>query len=122
MTFREIREKIRNGEITTLFYRPAPEVPIHPSDQAKLLESLEEEEVLPAFKALGARQIEVFPYLSFPLQKEIIDQLSRPRVSYILNRLSSDDRTALFASFEEHDLPEYLELLSEQNKDATRDL
>lgn len=125
MNIREIRDRIRAGEVRALFSRDATTETIsqlHASDKAKLIDALDFEEALPAFTALDEEQVEVFPYLDLELQKALIDQLPRARVSNILNALSSDDRTALFASFEEDELPQYLALLNAENESTTHDL
>lgn len=124
MTFRAIRDKLRAGEVRAWFSRGnGDSIPVlHASDKAKLIEELDFEEALPAFEALGEEQIEVFPYLDLILQKALIDQLSAPRVSGILNSLSSDDRTALFSSFEDDELPRYLAFLNPENESTTHDL
>jgi magnesium transporter len=95
---------------------------LHASDMARILDAMEREEALPAFTALGDLQIEVFPYLSVELQRDLIDQLPKARVSAILNALSSDDRTALFYSFEDEELPQYLAFLNPENESTTNDL
>ncbi len=125
MNLREIRDRIRAGEVRALFTRDnaantAPQ--LHASDKAKLIDALDLEEALPAFTTLGVEQVEVFPYLDLELQKALIDQLPRARVSSILNALSSDDRTTLFASFEDDELPQYLALLNPENESTTHDL
>ena len=125
MTLREIRDRLRSAELTSLFSRSneaSEPAPLHASDKAKFIDALDLEEALPAFTSLGPEQIEVFPYLNIDLQKALIDQLPRRRVSEILNGLSSDDRTTLFSSFEEDDLPQYLAFLNAENKDSTHDL
>src|ERR1043165_4433955 len=125
MNLREIRDRIRAGEVRALFTRDSTVNTVrqlHASDKAKLIDTLDLEEALPAFTALGDAQIEVFPYLDLELQKALIDHLPRARVSSILNALSSDDRTALFASFEEDELPQYLALLNPENESTTNDL
>jgi magnesium transporter len=125
MNLREIRDRIRSGDVRTLFVRGGatgntPQ--LHASDKAKLIDSLELEEALQSFTALEDEQVEVFPYLDLDLQRALVDQLPRKRVSGILNALSSDDRTALFATFEEEELPQYLALLNPENESTTHDL
>ncbi|MBS1615009.1 MAG: magnesium transporter [Bacteroidetes bacterium] len=125
MNLREIRNRIRAGEVRALFARneaPHPAPQLHAVDKAELINSLGPDEILPAFAALGDEQLEVFPYLDLERQKELIDRLPRGRVSHILNSLSSDDRTALFASFDEEELPRYLALLNAENESTTNDL
>jgi magnesium transporter len=125
MNLGEIRDRLRSGELTALFAHSTEAgeaTPLHASDKAKLIDSLELEDALPAFTALGEEQVEVFPYLDIDLQKALIDQLPKAKVSSILNALSSDDRTALFASFEEEELPQYLAYLNAENQDTTHDL
>src|SRR6188768_736912 len=99
MTLREIRDKLRVGEVRALFVRGTNNVApqLHASDRARIIDTLELEEALPAFTELGDEQVEVFPYLDIALQKSLIDQLPAARVSGILNALSSDDRTTLFS-------------------------
>jgi magnesium transporter len=126
MNLREIRERIRLGDVRTLFIRQdaaGGTMPVlHASDKAKLIDTLDPDEALQAFATLGDEQVEVFPYLDLDLQRSLIDQLPRSRVSGILNGLSSDDRTALFSTFEEDELPQYLSLLNAENESSTHDL
>jgi len=124
MTFRELRDHFRARDMRSLFIRSAEEPPkqFHASDKAKLLDDLDIEEALPVFTALGADQLDVFPYLEFSLQKDLIDRLPRERVSSLLNSLSSDDRTTLFSQFEEDELPGYLTFLNAENKGTTNEL
>ena len=124
MTLQEIRDRLRAGEVRALFTRNGDNTSpqLHASDKARFIDALELEEALPAFTALGDEQTEVFPYLDVELQKALIDQLPRARVSGILNALSSDDRTALFSSFEEEDLPQYLAYLNAENESTTNNL
>jgi magnesium transporter len=122
MTFRAIRDKLRTGEVRAWFSRDNGDTVLHASDQAKLIDELDLEEALPTFMALGAEQIEVFPYLDLILQKALIDQLPSPVVSGILNALSSDDRTALFSTFDEDEVPRYLAFLNPENESTTHDL
>ena len=123
MTFREIRDRLRAGEVRALFGRGAEVTPqLHASDRARIIDAMELEEALPAFTELGHEQVEVFPYLDIALQKALIDQLPAARVSGILNALSSDDRTTLFSSFDEDELPRYLAFLNPENEISTHDL
>ncbi|MEO8785444.1 MAG: magnesium transporter [Chitinophagaceae bacterium] len=124
MTLRELKERFRSREMKSLFTRSVstPELPLHASDKAKIIEDMELEEALPAFADLGDEQLEVFPYLEIIRQRELIDELPAARVSSILNGLSSDDRTTLFASFDEEDLPRYLAFLNHENKGETNEL
>src|SRR5436305_1378902 len=99
LSLREIRNKIRKGDFSSLFSRTSniPQPPMHASDKARILENMPEEEHLASFAALGEEGIEVFPYLEEPFQKELLDKLPREQAAYILNNLNSDDRTSLFS-------------------------
>ncbi len=123
MNLQGIRDRFRNGDMRSIFTRSAgTSLKLHASDKARYIDELDLEEALPAFTALGDEQIEVFPYLDISLQRELIDQLPQQRVSSLLNALSSDDRTTLFSSFEEDELPQYLAFLNAENKGTTNEL
>jgi len=125
MKLRELKDKFRPSEMKSLFTRSVstPEVVVlHASDKAKIIEDLPLEEALPAFADLGEEQVEVFSYLEIVRQRELIDELPVARVSAILNGLSSDDRTTLFASFSDEELPRYLAFLNHENKGETNEL
>jgi magnesium transporter len=124
MTLREIKDRLRAGEVRALFLRGTTDVApqLHASDKARIIEALDLEEALPAFTELADEQVDVFPYLDLAVQKAIIDQLPAAQVSAILNALSSDDRTTLFSFFDEEELPQYLAFLNPENEITTHDL
>ena len=92
---------------------------IHPSEVAKLFISIPAEKAIDAFKSFQtAQEIAVFPYLDNQLQKKVIRSLTKSRAAYILNALSSDDRTIFYSTLKGLELSNFLDFLTAPNKDA----
>jgi magnesium transporter len=99
MNFKDIGNKIVNGDFIDLFNFKRGEKTIHPAEIANILHDLPVTNALKGFNTLPANtQIKVFPYLDMPLQQRIIRKLTPARAGYILNALSSDDRATFFSS------------------------
>ena len=117
--FKEIRKKLLAGDFSGLFRisKDKGSSFIHPSEVAKLFISIPVEKAIEAFKSFQTEQeVSVFPYLDNRLQKKVIGTLPKARVSYILNALSSDDRTIFYSSLKGVELSNFLEFLNEPNK------
>ncbi len=119
--FKEIRKKLLAGDFSGLFRisKDNGNSFIHPSEVAKLFISIPAEKAIEAFKSFQAEQeVSVFPYLDNQLQKKVIGSLPKVRAVYILNALSSDDRTIFYSSLKGVELSSFLEFLNEPNKTA----
>lgn len=96
---------------------------IHPSEVAKLFNELPLDSAIHAFQSFPSKkQVIVFSYLDILLQKKILRGLSKERATYILNKLSSDDRVNLINSYKGVERSHILELLEDKNKKATHDM
>ncbi len=119
--FKEIRTKLLAGDFSGLFRltKEKGNSFIHPSEVAKLFISIPSDKAIEAFKSFQAEQeVAVFPYLDNQLQKKVISSLTKPRATYILNELRSDDRAIFFSSLKGVELSNFLEFLNEPNKSA----
>lgn len=73
---------------------------IYPSDVAKLFNELPFDVGINSFKNFPIKkQLAVFPFLDILFQKKILTGLTRERASYLLNKISSDDRVELINSY-----------------------
>ena len=123
MNLKEISKKIINGDFSSLLSFGNGNKNMHPTEIAKMLGSVPLDNALDAFQSLPTNsQAKVFPYLDTLLQKKIIKNTTRPRASYILNELSSDDRIVFYSSAKGIERSSFLELLNEKNKDAVHDI
>ncbi|MEP6673755.1 MAG: magnesium transporter [Ferruginibacter sp.] len=119
--FKETRKKLMAGDFSGLFRMSKDKKDnfIHPSEVAKLFISIPTKKAIEAFKSFPAEQeVSVFPYLDNQLQRKILPSLTKTRAAYILNALSSDDRTIFYSSLKGIELSGLLELLNEENKNA----
>ena len=111
-----------SGDISSLLHI-SRESNIHPSEVAKLFNELPVDSAIHAFQSFPSKkQIVVFSYLDILLQKKILRGLGKERATYILNRLSSDDRLTLINSYKGVERSHILELLEDKNKKATHDM
>ena len=123
LNLKEISKKIMKGDFSSLLHFGNGNKNVHPSEVAKMLGSVPTDTALQAFGSLPTHtHTKVFPYLDFPLQKQIIKKLAKTKAAFILNDLISDDRIAFYSSLKGIDRSAYLELLNEKNKDAVHDI
>jgi magnesium transporter len=118
----DLRKKIMHGDISSLLHIGKSNN-IHPSEVAKLFNELPLDSAIHAFQSFPAKkQIIVFSYLDIPLQKKLVRSLSKEKATFILNKLSSDDRLTLINSYKGVERTHVLELLEDKNKKATHDM
>jgi magnesium transporter len=121
--FKEIRKKLLAGDFSGLFRVAKDSAFIHPSEVAKLFISIPPEKAIDAFRSFQTdQQILVMPYLDVQLQRKILRNLTATRASFILNSLSSDDRTIFYSSLKGIELSHFLEFLNEPNRAALHKL
>ena len=121
MLVQELREKILEGDLTELLHHSKDED--YPAEVAKLLESLPHEQALNTFLSFPEEiQIKIFSYLDHIMQREAMEELPRPQISNILNKVESNDRIAFFDTLDGVEVTEYLNLLNDKNRLATYDL
>ncbi len=122
ISLNEIRKKIMSGDISSLLHI-SRESNIHPSEVAKLFNELPLDSAIHAFQSFPSKkQIIVFSYLDILLQKKLLRSLGKERATYILNKLSSDDRLTLINSYKGVERSHILELLEDKQKKATHDM
>jgi len=96
---------------------------IHPSEVAKILDSLSPDDALRVFKDFPIRrQEQVFAYLDMGLQQHIICGITQDRAAHIINSLSSDDRLRLIESFKGVNRSELIAKLDEKKRAAMEDI
>ncbi len=122
VSLNNIKKRILSGDISSLL--PISRAGnIHPSETAKFFNELPTEAAINAFKTFPSKkQLIVFSYLDILLQKKILIDLGTERATYILNKISSDDRLTLINSYKEAERSDVFELLDDKNKKATHDL
>jgi magnesium transporter len=121
MLVQDLREKILEGDLSELLRHSKDED--YPAEVSKLLGALPEEFAINTFLALPDNvQIKIFSFLDHILQRRIVEELPRPKISNILNTLESNDRIAFFDTLDGVEVTEYLNLLSDKNRLATYDL
>ena len=122
ISLNEIRKKIMSGDISSLLHI-SRENNIHPSEVAKLFNELLIDTTLHAFQLLFLqKQVLVFFLSRYFIAKKILRGLGKERATYILNKLSSDDRLTLINSYKGVERMHILELLEDKNKKATHDM
>jgi len=122
ISLNEIRKKIMSGDIASLLHI-SRESNIHPSEVAKLFNELPLDSAIHAFQSFPPKkQIIVFSYLDILLQKKILRSIGKEKATYILNRLSSDDRLSLINSYKGIERSHILELLEYKQKITTHDM
>ena len=120
---KEISKKIIKGDFSSLLHFGNGNKNVHPAEVTKMLASVPDENAVQAFRSLPtSTQTKVFPYLDILLQKKIIQKLTKPRASFILNELISDDRISFYSSLKGVERSTWLALLNEKNKDALHDI
>lgn len=123
MNLKDISKKIITGDFSSLFHLTNGNKNVHPTEVAKMLDSVPVDNALQAFRFLPtATQTKVFPYLDLLLQKKVAQALTKPRAAFILNELKSDDRIAFYSCLKGVERSSFLELLNEKNKDAVHDI
>ena len=122
MRLNEIRKKILSGELSSMLHLGGG-ANIYPSEVAKLFNDLPNDVAMKAFRGFPIKkQVLVFPYLDFLLQKKLLRALTKERAGYLLNKMSSDDRLELINSYKGLERSHVLELLEEKHKKATQDM
>ena len=118
----EIRKKIMSGDISSLLHLGGRNN-IYPAEVAKLFNELPLDVGIKAFKNFPIKkQVAVFPFLDILFQKKLLRSLTRERASYILNKISSDDRVELINSYKGVQRSHILELLEDKQKKSTQDM
>ena len=119
--FKEVRKKLLHGDFSGLFRfsKDTSKGFIHPSEVAQLFTSIPADKAIEGFRSFQTeQQLKVFPYLDNQLQKKVIRSLTQARASFILNKLSSDDRTIFYASLKGVELSHFSDFLENNKKDA----
>ena len=116
-TFRGIKEKIIAGDFSGLINSETKRALLHPSEVAKLFSSIPESKAIEGInKFSSSQQLSLFPYLDLRLQKHFIHNSNHESSSYILNNLTSNDRTIFYTNLKGVELSFFLEFLNAENK------
>ncbi|RTL56348.1 MAG: magnesium transporter [Sphingobacteriales bacterium] len=119
----EITRKLLKGDFTGLLGIVKTNKEIHPAEVAKMLSGVPYKTSLKGFRMLPTEsQLKVFPYLDILLQIKIIRVITKDRASFILNKLSSDDRMTFYTAVKGLERSHFLDLLEPKNRDAVLDL
>lgn len=122
LKFKDLQKSVKNADfsIFSLFGKDRDKV--HPAEFANVIDSLPFDVALTSFTELPhTTQVKVFSYLNVLLQHKLIGSLSPQRASYVLNNLSSDDRTVFFSGLSVLERGKYIDYLDEKKKNATLD-
>ena len=118
MTLKDIKDKIVHGDFKSLIY-PGTTTDIHPSDVAKIMDTLPVDIAFNSFAAFPEKKKPLlFAYVGHFLQRKIINRLSKEQASYVLNHLDSTDRYAFFISLGALERSQFIEYLDDKNKKA----
>jgi magnesium transporter len=116
----EIKELIatrkkRAIRIVTSYFEPA--------DIAEIWPELTSKEQLILFNALNTRfATDIFEFLQVDQMLELLSKITTARKKEILNEMSPDDRTDLFASLPEQETESLIPLLDEEEQSRAREL
>lgn len=122
LKFKDLQKSVKNADfsIFSLFGKDRDKV--HPAEFANVIDSFPFDVALTSFAELPhTTQVKVFSYLNVLLQHKLIGSLSPQRASYVLNNLSSDDRTVFFSGLSVLERGKYIDYLDEKKKNATLD-
>lgn len=115
-----IRELIQSGDDATL-----TEVVNrwHPADMAELTRRLAPHEQTRVLRLLAPdRSALAFEYLDLDVQRRLLQSLSEPETSSILNAMSADDRTTLLSKLPHSQAERLIDLLSPAERVIARSL
>jgi magnesium transporter len=91
-----------------------------PIDLADLIQSQPPEKRIAIFEALTPQlAVQTFEYISFPIQKEILANLTSYKAAKLLNDLSPDDRTAFLEGLPSSIVNQLLKILSPEERTIT---
>ena len=94
-----------------------------PADLADLILTIEEEEQILVFRLLPKElAADVFEYLDFDTQTNLIHSLSKENFAEILNEMTPDDRTALFEEMPPNVVKQLLTYLSPSERKIAQQL
>lgn len=94
---------------------------IHPSQLAQVIDRIPLEHAPRVFNDLETHvQLEVFPYLETSVQHKLARHIAKPEISNLLNKLSSDDRTAFFEDLMTLEQALFLKYLSLEKRKETQ--
>ncbi|WP_298938671.1 magnesium transporter [uncultured Dysgonomonas sp.] len=122
LQFNDIRKKVKNKGFSIFSMFGKDRYKIHPAEFASAIDSMSFDHALLSFMELPYdTQVSVFSYLNVLLQHKLVRSLSPQRAGYLLNHLSSDDRTVFFSGLSVSERSKYISYLDEKNKKSTQD-
>lgn len=122
LNLKDIKKNVRDTDFSIFSVFSKDRNKIHPAEFANVIDSLPFDIALTSFTELPYNtQVKVFPYLNVLLQHKFIRSLSQQRAAYLLNNLSSDDRTVFFSGLSVLERSKYIGYLDEKQKKSTQD-
>lgn len=118
-TIGQVKKFIKHFDLN-LFTTQARE--FHAADVAAVLDGLDAEQMLMAFRRLELfKRVKVFEYVDLLSQQKLLEGLDDKESSFILNAMSPDDRTQLFTNLPEDRVARLLGLLTpDERKEAAK--
>lgn len=96
---------------------------VQPEELAELINTSKHIDFRKVFQVLDAEKaIKTFENLDFDIQMELLRSFSVEQLSSTLNKISPDDRTALFEKLPEESLQKYLSLLTDEERKTANQL
>ena len=115
-----LAERLVSGNLYKLKHLSAM---VQPEELAELINDSKEIDFRKIFQILDAEKaIKTFENLDFDKQMELLRSYSVEQVASTLNKISPDDRTALFEKLPEETLQHYLTLLTDEERKTTKEL
>ena len=102
-----IKEEATDAEVAEYINFHWPEIEEDTGLLRKILTTLE-----------GERPIKVFERLKFKVQNKVLDIFPKERITFLLNEISPDDRTALFEKVSQPVMGKWLNLLNESERQS----
>jgi magnesium transporter len=117
MTLKEIKDKIIQGDFSSLGQLGSNKNVSHPNDLSLIISSLPLQEALISFEKLPEfLQPKVFSYFTLTWQKQIIQGIPKEKACAVLEHLASDDRFEFFENLKGVEQSKFLEYLSEKKR------
>jgi magnesium transporter len=96
---------------------------LHPAVAAEVLEGLEPHDIWTVVSTCSIeRQVELFDFLSLPLQVELVDGVDRERLSKLIEEMAPDDRADLLARLDPERVKSLLPLIAQAERSDIRKL